>query len=458
MTKQNTTHDLLSGPIMPTLKKMTIQVMYGMVMLMSFNLADTFFIGLLGTEPLAAVSFTFPVTFTLVSLTIGLGIGTSAVIARFIGSGEGEQAKEAGTAAIYLSLLLVCLLAIAGYYSITPIFTLLGASEDLLPIIHEYMEIWLIGAVLLTLPMVGNSVLRASGDTKTPSFIMALGGVINAALDPVLIFGLGPIPAMGVQGAAIASVLGWGVGGIIIIRLLVFKRRLVLALPSGGESFSAHVKSVLKIGLPASGANMLTPIAMAFMTAIVAGYGNPAVAAFGVGSRIESLASMVVLALSMTLPPFISQNYGANHLSRIKQAYQGVLKFVLIWQLAVYLVLVLSAGLIAAAFGDDLEVQRLIVLFIYIMPLGYGLQGVIILSNSSFNALHKPLHALGLSVARLFVFFVPISYLCGHFWGIEGLFAGGVLANLITAAIAYRVFMTQFQCLDKPDNVAEVSS
>ena len=154
---------------------------------------------------------------------------------------------------------------------------------------------------------------------------------------------------------------------------------------------------------------MLTPVASAVLTAIVAEYGVSAVAAFGVGSRIESIACLVVLALSMTLPPFISQNFGACNMKRVEEGYKTSIKFVLIWQVLIYVVLVLAAPFIADMFSTEQAVADIIKLFIWILPLGYGLQGVIILTNSSFNALHKPMVALVLSIIRLFVCYVPLS-------------------------------------------------
>jgi len=451
----SSSQNLLTAPIAPTLKKMTLQVMMGMIMLMSFNLVDTYFIGLLGTEQLAAISFTFPVTFTIISLSIGLGIGTSAVIAKARGSGNEEEAKNDGLGALILSFILVATLAFITYLSTDLIFTALGASKALLPIIHDYMDIWYIGAVFLMSPMVGNAVLRASGDAKTPSMIMASGGLINAILDPLLIFGIGPFPELGIKGAAIASVIAWACGLVIVVYILAIKRRLICLKWLPMNEFVSISRKILTIGLPAAGANMLTPIAMAILTAMIAVHGNAAVAGFGVGTRIESIASMVVLALSMTLPPFISQNFGAQQWDRVEQAYKSVIKFVLVWQAGVYLVLLLVAGGIALAFGkDDPEVMAVIKLFIWTLPLGYGLQGVIILSNSSFNALHKPMSALLLSIVRLFIFYVPFAYVGSLLYGLTGLFVGALLGNVFTAIIAYVWFM---RALQKPTPVVSAA-
>ena len=155
-------------------------MIFGMITLMMFNLVDTFFISLLGTEPLAAVSFTFPVTFTVISLAIGLGIGTSAVIAKALGSDKLDEARFDASMSLLVSVVMVFSLSVVGYLLIDPIFKLLGAGELVLPLIHEYMSVWFLGSVFLITPMVGNSVLRACGDTKTPSIVMGGAGLINA--------------------------------------------------------------------------------------------------------------------------------------------------------------------------------------------------------------------------------------------------------------------------------------
>lgn len=457
MSKSKKPVDLLNDPIGPTLKRMTIPVIFGMITLMTFNLVDTFFVSLLGTEPLAAISFTFPISFTVISLAIGLGIGTSAVIGKVMGEGKKEEARQEGTGALVMSFLMVAVLSTIGYFTIDPLFTLLGADASLLPLIHEYMDIWFIGSVFLVCPMVGNSVMRGFGDTKTPSVVMGFGALVNAVLDPLLIFGLGPFPKLGLQGAAISTLISWSLGFMLVIYILIYKKQFILPRLGSFAGFIATSRKILKIGLPAAGANMLTPIAAAIMTAIIASFGNSAVGAFGVGSRIESIASLVVLALSMTLPPFISHNMGAGNMTRVVDAYKKTLKFVLVWQFGVYLFLCLSSGLIAYGFSDDPGVQRLIQLFIYILPLGYGLQGVIILSNSSFNALHLPMNALILSVIRLFVFYVPFAYVGSRIGDIPGMFIGALIGNVFTATISYRWFTKQVEALSGSEELMSES-
>lgn len=433
-------YNLVEGSIQKSLIRMTTPMIIGMLMLFTFSLVDTLFISFLGTQSLAAITFTFPLTFTIMSLAIGLGIGASAVVAKYLGRSEFEKAKQASTVINYISLCLAILVVALCWLLMDQIFGLMGASEELMIPIRKYMVVWFPGSIMVVCIMTGNSVLRAYGDTKTPSIVMACAGLINAILDPILIFGLGPAPELGIQGAAWATVIAWTLGYAYLLYLLVVKREIVSPrLPSRSVMISSG-REMLRIGVPAAGANMMTPLAAAIMTAIVARFGDNAVAAFGVGVRIEPIATLIVLAMSSSLPPLISQNFGADRMDRVAEAYHISTRFILGWQMLVYVALALGATLIAGVFSDDPDVVATIRLFVWIMPLGYGLQGVIILTNSSLNALHKPMVALYLSIARFFVFYVPLAYLGSIYFGLIGFFAGAVCGNFLMAMISWRTF------------------
>ncbi|MBW8191546.1 MATE family efflux transporter [Neiella marina] len=457
MSSSSAVNDLLKGQLGPTLKNMTMPVIVGMITMMTFNLVDTFFISMLGTQPLAAVSFTFPVTFAVISLSIGLSIGTSAVIARIIGQGSLTQARNFATASLYLSAVLVTFIAITIFLFSRPIFFSMGASESSYMLLMDYMNVWLSGCVLLILPMICNAIFRANGETKLPSYGMAGAGVLNAILDPVLIFGFGPVPALGIQGAALASVISWSAACLLILYVLGAKQKRIYYWPHDWPATFDGIKQIAAIGLPAAGANMLTPLAMGVLTAIAACYGEPVVAALGVGSRIESIACIVVLALSMTLPPLVSQNFGARQIVRAHDAYRLTAKFVLIWQAGIAVLLAITSPWLANLFSNDPEVQAVLTWYIVIMPIGYGLQGVVILTNSSFNALHKPNNAVMLSLLRFFVFFLPLAYLGGFMWGVNGLFIGAVAGNVLTAIVAWRwlnKLFKRFECMQQQEEMA----
>lgn len=433
-------HNLVTAPIQASLIRMTIPMILGMIMMFSFNLVDSFFIGLLGTEPLAALTFILPVSFTIMSLAIGLGIGASAVVAKYLGRGEYEKASQASSVICYVAALLASSIVGVCWWFMEPLFMLIGASDSHMPFIRDYMGIWFPGSLLLVTIMTANSVLRARGDTKTPSLLMAAAGLLNAILDPLLIFGIGPFPEMGIKGAALATVIAWGIGFVYLAYLLIIKRQLISPrIPPRKVLFSSS-REMLRIGGPAAVANMATPLAAFFMTGIVASYGDAVTAAYGVGVRLETMATVIVLAMSSTLPPLISQNFGAERMDRVEHAYMLSIRFIMLFQLGVYALLAVLAHPIALLFSQEEAVIQSIKLFIWIMPLGYGLQGVIILTNSSLNALHQPGTALKLSVVRFFLFYVPLAWAGSEIAGLQGFFFGAVLGNLFMAAFSWQAF------------------
>nr|WP_298375981.1 MATE family efflux transporter [uncultured Halomonas sp.] len=430
------TNPLLTGPIASTLFKKSLPVVAGSIAMLLFNLVDAWFIARLGTQPLAAFSFTFPVSFAAISLAIGMAIGTSAVVARRLGHGEVGTVRRRATDAFLLALLVGVAVTLAGRTSVVPLFTALGADQSLMPYIQAYMDVWYLGAAFVIAPRVLNSVLRAQGNTLIPGMMMGGAALLNAMLDPVLIFGLGPIPALGMSGAALATVISWAA-----MTLALFAQRDLRALMDFGRfKLAALIESWRELGriaLPAAITSVFTPIAMALVTRIVADYGHAAVAAFGVGTRIDAIAQIAVLSLSMTLSPFVSQNHGADQPERVKRAILGCFVFVLVWQLGVWIVLQLLAPWLTSSYAQNPEVGEVLRLFLWWVPLGLGAQGVVILTNSSFNALHQPRRALELSVVRLFVLFVPLAWLGGHLGGPLGIFLGMMSANLIMAAISW---------------------
>ncbi|GLQ29917.1 MATE family efflux transporter [Litoribrevibacter albus] len=425
--------NLLDGNIAATLTRQTLPMTLGLISLMLFHLVDSYFVGQLGVKELAALSFSFPITFTLISLSIGLGIGVSAYVAQTIGRGCDKQGIH--PTALLLNLVILSFASALGYVFSRPIFSLLGADENMIVLIMDYISFWYLAAPFYAFIMTMNSLQRAAGNTKFPAAIMALSSILNAILDPIFIFGLGPIEGYGLKGAAIASLTAWLISCVLSLIYIQAREDWFEAFPTR-QQLIQHSKKILHIGLPAAAANMLTPITSSVLISIISNYGEASVAAFGVGTRIESLAILMILALSMTLPPFISQNFGAKQFDRVHSAIKLTRKFSLAWQFAIYLVLVLCSDSIARFFSDSAEVHDLIQLVIYIMPLGHGAMGIIILSGSSLNALSEPKKALIVSIIRLLIITIPFAAIGGYINDFKGLLIGITLGSFLTAFIA----------------------
>lgn len=430
--------DLTQGSVSSWLYRLTAPMVLGILAIFLFNLVDTYFIGLLGTEPLAAVSFTFPITMLIMNLAIGISIATGAVVARSLGQKANDQAREWVSASLYLSTLVSCVIAAIALFNQESIFSWLGASQAIMPLIKSFMTWWLLGCVFLILMIVINASVRASGNTKLPSMLMLGSAVLNGIFDPLLIFGLGPFPALGIQGAAIATVLSWGITFALVLRYILKHNMVTLAIP---RELLAKWWHLIILAIPASITNMLTPLASGILVAWIAPYGTHAVAAYGVGTRLEPLVLLVVMAFTSSLTPFVGQNHGAGEHKRIEEALLKCMQFVFIWQLAIYAVLCLLAHPISYLFSDEPEVQSIIRTFIYIVPMSYFAVGFTLVCTATMNALHKTQISLNLNLMRLFVFYLPCAWLGQYLGGLTGLFWGAAVGNLIMGLLVVMLFI-----------------
>ncbi|MBN2028782.1 MATE family efflux transporter [bacterium] len=461
-TAQNKDAQLTEGRIGKTFLRLTIPMIFGIISMMLFNLIDTFYIGRLGTKELAAISFTFPVVFLLGSIAMGLGIGLSSVTSRAIGEGDHHKVQHLTTDGLILAVAIVAVLATMGILTIEPLFRLIGSSPETLPLIKEYMIIWYIGVIFVVVPMVGNNAIRATGDTKSPSIIMMIGAGINAILDPLLIFGIGFFPRLEMKGAALATVIARATTLIASLWILGHREKMLSFSKPHLRSMWRSWKQILYIGIPAAGTQMLVPINAGIITRMISHYGKEAVAAFGVGSRIEPLALIVTMAIASVFAPFIGQNWGAQKYDRIQNGMRMSMRFVSFYQIVIALILFLAARPIAVLFNDNPMVISVVVDFLWIFPLSYGFQSVFILVTYALNAINKPLLAAILTVLRLFGLFIPLAYLGSTLFEIKGLFMGCSLANIGIGWIAYFVgkktfSLTQTKTVYSASNLIENS-
>ena len=422
--------NLTEGSVGRHLVNLTVPMIWGVFAVIGFTVADTYFVGQLGTKPLAAMSFTFPVVMGLGNLAMGLGVGASSAIALAIGTGDRHKVQRLTTDSLTLALITVGLFVILGLATINPLFTLLGAPPDLLPLIRDYMEIWYIGIVFVVVPMVGNSALRAAGNTKAPSIIMTVAGGINIILDPMLIFGWGPFPRMEIQGAALTTVISLAITLIASVVFLHYGEGMISWQIPRFKEVIVSWKNILHVGLPAAAANMVVPISVGFITNAISSYGKEAVAAFGIASRVESFALIVFIALGSIIGPFVGQNWGANKRDRVHRALRLSFLFCLIWGCINAAIIALFSSHIAAAFDRNPQVIAIAATYLQFIPISYSGYGVILIASATFNALGKPIPSLIIIIIRSLILYVPLAYLGSCLFGLNGIFAASFVGNI----------------------------
>lgn len=428
---------LTQGSVGRHLVNMTVPVMFGIFMMMLQAFADAYFIGQVGDRPLAAISFAFPVLMVVTSVAIGLGAGTSSVVARALGADNERRAQRLATDSLILSFGITAVIAAIGMVTVAPLFRLLGAPDTMLPLIEGYMILLYLSVPFVVVGMVGISSMRATGDTRLPSKLMVIAAIVNVVLDPLFIFGLGPIPAMGLNGAGLAALLS---RILIFAATLYFMRYrtnlLSFRRPALADMLSSW-RDVLHVGIPAAGTNAIIPAATAVITAMLARHGPEAVAGFGVASRIEALLLVIFYALSAIIGPFVGQNMSSGKADRIFEALRICTMFCLASGLVIAAVLAAASGFLPGLFSDNPEVTGVTRLFLWIAPVSYGAYGMVMVMNASFNGMGKPIPAVYVSIARMLVVYVPVAFLLDYLIGIAGIFAAYAIANVATGFLAY---------------------
>lgn len=438
-----------------SLAALALPMILGIVFILAVNLVDTYFVGQLGTAELAAMSFTFPVVSLVASVGFGLGIGTTSAVSRAIGGGDERRVRRLTTHALVLAVAVIVVISGLGILTQDAVFLALGAEPELLPMLGRYMTIWYLGAICLVVPMVANGAMRAGGDAKTPAKLMAIAAIVNAVLDPPLIFGWGPFPALGITGAALATVGSRLVTLAAAFAVLRKMQMLDLHWPSRSELMDSW-RAILSVGMPASISNALTPVATAVLTALVALQGTAAVAGYGVASRLEGLLLIAPMALSAALTPFIGQNWGGHQPERVGTALSLSTRFVFGWGLGIWLLLIVGSDAVAGLFTQDAAVREAVSLYAWIVPVSYGFHGLVSIVSSAFNAVDRAVRATLLSAARSLAFAVPFAWLGSEFSGLTGIFGGLAAATVCTGLIAF-VWSTSLRKV-RDDEIASTST
>lgn len=431
--------DLTTGPVRQHLVRLTVPVTWGIFAIISFQLVNTFYVSMLGTKPLAAISFTFPVTFIMFSVFMGFGIAMSSVISRLIGEGRGEDVRRVATHGLMLSFGVSVFFAILGLVFMNPIFRAMGANDEMLALIDDYMIIYFMGTSLISLPIVGNAAMRAAGDSFTQAMIMTVAALSNAILDPILIFGLLGFPRLELTGAAISTVLANAcamVAGLVVLhRKGIFAPEYLLDV----SAFKDSAKRLLFIAVPAGLTSALPALVNSFIIYFLSRSGDAAVAAFGVATRVEAFAFIIMMALAVGMGPIIGQNFGAGRFDRVREALFDALKFCVIWSVIVALVLGLFAQPLSHIFSKDDAVAEILMLYFWIVPFSYAAGNLVSGWGSAFNAMGKPHYSAGMLFIKMIIVLIPAVYLGHLYGGIQGVFWAIAGVNLVTG-IAIHMF------------------
>lgn len=425
---------MISLPLGPVLWRLTLPASIWFLLNYSFFIADTYFVGKLGTEPLAAMGLITAVVVLAVTLAQGLGSALAALASIYLGAGQRAQATRLVSHTVWLATAVSVAVALVGLLTIDPLFIALGASANQLPYIREYMIVFYAGYAFIAVPSVGQAAIRATGDVVTPAVLLVISGLLHVVLDPILIFGAGPVPALGVRGAAVAAVLARAIGGALTLWVLARRDRLLDPWDIAGwrESF----RTIARIALPVSVQMSMAALAGAINMKIAGSLGPEALAGIGVGFRIEAIATALVFGLPVILPTFIGQNVGAGKPLRAGEGALLGARQVFTAQLVIAALLALSASWIASPFSPDERVREVIRTFLFLSPLTYAPHALTCAAAGIFVALGRMRDYMIIGALPA-VLFVAVAWLGARAYGAPGLLAALSLARLALGIIAF---------------------
>ena len=425
----------IQGDLKQHLKQLSYPMIISLLATMSFSLVDMFFVSKLGSVALAALAFTFPILEVGIGVGVGLGVATIAKVGQSLGRGEYGLSNRYAFSALFLAVGVGVLLSLIGISSISLLCGLLKARPDTLNYIHHFMRIWYLGAPLLLMNFVISFVLRGHGFAKRAALMMLLGVAVNLALDPILIFGCLGLKGMGIAGAAWAGVIARAFG--VLLGLWLLKSNNLISGCRNLRQIWSYWTSLLQVMVPAIITNLIPPLSVVITTYLLACHSQAAVAAYGIGSKVMWLTIIPLLALSGALSSVVSQNYGANKMKRVAETFRIASRFSIVWGLSITILLAVTAPFLVRIFSDHAKIIQITLWYLYIVPISFGAWGVVMMVNSTFNAMRHAKYSALISVARMIVVYIPLALIFSQFMGEKGIFVAVSFANLSVGAMAF---------------------
>ncbi|RNC71345.1 MAG: MATE family efflux transporter [Desulfuromonadales bacterium] len=434
----NPTIDLIHDPIPKLLTRLAIPVGTGFFFNTMFNVVDTFYGGLISTKAQAAMSLSFPLFFIILAVGAGSSMGATALIGHALGAGKREDAELYAAQVFSFALIHALLLTGAGLAAAPAVFRLMGATEDYLALALSYMNVMFAGSVCFLGNYALNSLLNASGDTKSFRNFLVAGFFMNLVLDPWFMYGGFGVPALGLAGIALATVLIQGIGNIYMLtraaRTGLLSRRSWRLLAPRVEPF----RRLFGQGIPAS-LNMLTVALGIFVITWFAGrFGTEAVAAYGIGTRIEQIVLLPALGLNVATLSLVAQNFGAGKLRRVRLTVRTAVRSGLALMVAGTVLVFAAAGPLMGLFTRDGAVIAAGVSFLRVEALVLGAYVILYVNNSALQGLQRPAFTLWIGLFRQIVLPVPVFWLLAmHLgWGLQGIWWGSFLVTWLAALVS----------------------
>ncbi len=422
--------------IFSLLLSMSIPMMFSMLIQALYNIVDSIYVSRLGTEALTAVSLAFPLQNTILAVSVGTGVGISSAISICLGAKQQERANRTATIGIGLSLFHCILFIIAGIVITEPFLRMFTDDPTVLGNSIRYSRIVLCLSCGYLMQVTFEKIFQGIGEMKVTMVILAAGCIINIILDPILIFGMLGLPAMGVTGAAIASIIGQVAGAVLYIIVYLHRPFAVQVHPCYMKFDTAIIRQIYSVGIPSSIMMVLPSVLISISNHILSGFSGVYVAVLGVYYKLQTFIYMPVNGIVQGIRPIIGFNFGAGETKRVKTTIRYSLLLTMgIMALGTLLAQVFPAQLLAL-FDAKGELLTYGICALRIIGLGFLISAVSLIYSGTFEALGRGKHSLIISLLRQILITVPASFLLSSVIGAEGVFYAFPLGEIVAAVCA----------------------
>lgn len=427
-------------PVGKLIATLSIPTIISMLVTSVYNMADTFFVSKLGTSASGAVGIVFSVMAIIQAIGFTFGMGSGSWISRLLGAKEDEKAKEVAATGFYSAIFLCTIMSIIGEWKMDDLMRILGASETILPYARQYARYILLAAPIMASSFVLNNLLRSEGHAKFAMIGITTGGILNVILDPIFIF----IFDLGISGAAIATALSQLVSFLILLSYFVMHKTTTrLGIHRVSREIGTYYQ-IVKNGLPSFSRQGLASIASILLNKQATIYGDAAVAAMAIVSKIVAMVFSVLIGFGQGYQPVVGFNYGAGILERVKKAMKFTLKVGTIGMTVAAVILFVAAPHLLGMFiANDPAVKEIGTMALRAQAISMPLLPVGVVANMTFQSLGKSWKATIMSAMRQGIFFIPLIFILPAIFGLWGVTMTQAASDALTA-VACTPFLYSF--------------
>ena len=413
--------NLIKDSISSLLKKIAFPASVATLFQTLFNIVDTYFAGKISSDALSALAKSFPIYFILIAASVGVTVGGTSLIANSIGEKNRENILRYFGQTIIYGIILSILVTIIGLLFASEIFALMGSTIKVINLGLKYTNVIFSGSVIFISVVALNSLLHAEGDTKTFRNVLILSFFLNIILNPLFIFGYGPIPAMGMTGIGVATIICQIIAFLLLLKKII-KSKTIKNISL--KYFYPNLTFLVKIfyqSAPISAALFMISIGNFIILAYISKFGEPAVAGYGSAARFEQILLLPVLGLNTAIISIVGQNFGAKEYLRVKQSYYQAITYGTIIMVIAGSIIFLSADKIVSIFTNDVVVISYGTTYLKISALIFPAYPIYFISNGFFMALKKSSYAMNLNIVRNVLLPIPTIFFA--------IFIGGSFKN-----------------------------